>query len=218
MGTVETGETFALATLRDMISNLQDHIDHRAAEIAAPRIAAAEQRAVEAEQLAEKAWRDRAQRDDDLRTELGRRLAALERRYDRLWWLSQYLPEPLHRFAPKVPSGLAEQLPGDWCAAVARHAAPDYDPQVESELLMLIEAIELVVNSGSAARFQRKMRVGFATAAKLLIHMEELGVVGPEEAGGRPREVLIKPDALPGMLAELRAPRDLASQQTGEVS
>lgn len=84
-------------------------------------------------------------------------------------------------------------------------------------LPMLIEAIELVVNSGSAAQFQRKMRVGFVTAAGLLIRMEELGVVGPQPSGGR-REVLLKPDDLPGLLAELRAPRETAAEQPGEAS
>jgi DNA segregation ATPase FtsK/SpoIIIE-like protein len=86
-------------------------------------------------------------------------------------------------------------------------------------LQMLIEAIELVVNSGSAAQFQRKMRVGFATAAGLLIRMEELGVVGPQPAGGRgAREVLLKPDALPGLLAQLRAPGEVAAGKSGEAS
>ncbi|MEU8151734.1 DNA translocase FtsK [Nonomuraea sp. NPDC048901] len=86
-------------------------------------------------------------------------------------------------------------------------------------LPMLIEAIELVVNSGSAARFQRKMRVGFATAGKLLGRLEDLGVVGPEKAGGRrAREVLVKPDDLPSLLAEVRAPREVAADQPGEAS
>ena len=79
---------------------------------------------------------------------------------------------------------------------------------------LLIEAIELVVKSGSAARFQRRMRVGFATASTLLFRMEDLGVVGPERASGRqPREVLIKPDGLDDVLAGLRA-----AEQGGEVS
>ncbi len=77
-----------------------------------------------------------------------------------------------------------------------------------SDNTMLIEAIELVVNSGSAARFQRRMHVGFATASKLLYAMEDLGVVGPQPAKGA-RDVLVKPDAAAELVAGLR------SQQAG---
>jgi S-DNA-T family DNA segregation ATPase FtsK/SpoIIIE len=46
----------------------------------------------------------------------------------------------------------------------------------------------------SASLLQRQMRIGYPRAARLLDELEELGVVGPGQGGGREREVLIEPD------------------------
>ena len=56
------------------------------------------------------------------------------------------------------------------------------------------EAVKLVVRTGvaSASNLQRKMRVGYARAARLLDVMEQRGIVGPAD-GARPREILIEP-------------------------
>lgn len=72
-----------------------------------------------------------------------------------------------------------------------------------SDNSLLIEAIELGGQSWSAGQFQRRMHVGFATAARLLDRMEELGVVGPPQVGGR-REVLMGSDEAAKVVAELR--------------
>jgi S-DNA-T family DNA segregation ATPase FtsK/SpoIIIE len=60
---------------------------------------------------------------------------------------------------------------------------------------MLEEAIELVIEEGeaSASLIQRKMGLGYPRAARIIDLMFELRVIGPPEAGGRSRRVMIKP-------------------------
>jgi S-DNA-T family DNA segregation ATPase FtsK/SpoIIIE len=60
------------------------------------------------------------------------------------------------------------------------------------------EAIDLVVNAGkaSASLLQRRMRVGYPTAARMIEMMEEDGIVGPKREGGKEREVLLRPNGL----------------------
>ena len=72
------------------------------------------------------------------------------------------------------------------------------------------EAIELVVKTGkaSASYLQRRFRIGYARAARLLDILEEKGVIGPGE-GAKPREVLLSRQDLAGMLG--RSDLDAAS-------
>jgi DNA segregation ATPase FtsK/SpoIIIE, S-DNA-T family len=104
-------------------------------------------------------------------------------------WVTDAEVDKVVNFWHKLNPQTEEASAAPWEGLIVNGDSEDSDALIE-------QATQIVrqTQRASASMLQRRLRIGYPRAARLIDELEELGVVGPGQGGGREREVLLPPD------------------------